>query len=207
MRSRLKSLAGPQWLILIVVLVLAMSGGALATNGSFKAGSSALSQKKAKRGPRGPQGPPGPQGPAGAAIAGPAGAAGAPGPEGSPWTAGGALPSGKTESGTWIAAVLGDESTPGSGKGGASISFGIRTLIPPEVFVIKKEKEGEEHAVDCPGTVALPRAARGVLCLYTAEEDEGLGVEETFPFVSGALLEFTGDPGSTAAGTWAVTAP
>jgi hypothetical protein len=109
-------------------------------------------------------------------------------------------------SGTWIAAVLGDEVEPGRAEGGTAISFGIRLLLPPEVFVIAEGEEGSEHAAECPGSVALPRAAKGKLCLYTAE-DQGLELEESFPVVSGALLKFKGPPGSASAGTWAVTAP
>jgi hypothetical protein len=195
----------------LIALVLAMSGGALAAHNRGGGASGELSLYKAKRGPRGPQGIPGPQGlpgPQGApgpALAGPEGPPGPSGPEGSPWVAGGTLPSGKTEQGTWIAAVLA-EKEPGKGRGGTGVSFGVRLLVAPEVFVIGKEKEGTEHAAECPGSVNLPRATKGNLCLYTAE-DEGLELEESFSFVSGALFTFKGPPFSSAAGTWAVTAP
>jgi hypothetical protein len=52
----------------------------------------------------------------------------------------------------------------------------------------------------------VPIAAKGNLCIYTAES-QGLTLSESFAFVSGALLKFKGAPNSTAAGTWAVTAP
>jgi hypothetical protein len=198
---------GAPGVIAVIALVFAMSGGAIAArhyvadSGTQKP--AAKKNKKVVRGPKGEpgaRGPAGPQGPAG--PAGSQGAEGAPGPrgvEGSPWTAGGTLPSGKSESGTWVAGVLGAE-------GGAGISYGIRLVLPPAIHLIGKEKEGTEHAAECPGSVGVPLAAKGNLCLYTAE-NQALTLGETFSFVSGALLKFKGAANSTAAGTWAVTAP
>jgi hypothetical protein len=71
---------------------------------------------------------------------------------------------------------------------------------------VAEGKEGKEHAAECPGSLALPRAAKGALCLYVAE-NQGLELDESFPFVSGALIKLKGPPGGAAAGTWAVTAP
>jgi hypothetical protein len=198
---------GTASVIAVVALIFAMSGGAFAAR-DYVAESSSQKRQKPRRGPRGPrgiqgiQGPQGLQGLPGLGVQGPEGQVGQKGPEGSPWVAGGALPSGKTESGTWIAAVF--EVEPGKSEGGAAISFGIRLLLPPEVHLIAEGEEGNEHATECPGTVALPRAAKGNLCLYTAE-DQGLELEENYPFVSGALLKFKGPPNKAAAGTWAVT--
>jgi len=195
---------GSPGVIALVALIFAMSGGAFAAH-DYIAGTGSQSHQKPRRGPRGPrgiQGIQGPQGPPGLGVQGSEGPVGQKGPEGSPWVAGGTLPSGKTESGTWIAAVF--EVEPGKSEGGAAISFGIRLLLPPEVHLIAEGEEGNQHASECPGTVALPRAAKGNLCLYTAE-DQGLELEEDFPFVSGALLKFKGPPNKAAAGTWAVT--
>jgi hypothetical protein len=72
--------------------------------------------------------------------------------------------------------------------------------------MVAEGKEGKEHAAECPGSLALPRAAKGDLCLYVAE-NQGLELDESFPFVSGALIKLKGPPGGAAAGTWAVTAP
>lgn len=204
MLARFNKQFGTPGVIAVVALIFAMSGGALAAQ-DYVGRSSSQSRQKPKRGPRGPQGiqgVQGPQGPPGRGLQGPEGSAGQKGPEGSPWVAGGTLPSGKTESGTWIAAVL--EVEPGKSEGGTAISFGIRLLLPPEVHLIAEGEEGNEHATECPGTVALPRAAKGNLCLYTAE-DQGLELEESFPFISGALFKFKGPPNKAAAGTWAVT--
>ena len=207
-RSKFDRGFGIPGLIAVLALLFAMSGGAQATRDLLTLASSAKSAKpiRIKRGPRGFRGSQGPAGPPGQGVPGPPGPEGPKGAEGSPWTAGGTLPSGKTLSGTWIAAVLGDEVEPGVGEGGTAISFGIRLLIPPEVFVVAEGEAGKEHAAECPGSVALPRAAKGTLCLYTAEA-QGLELEEGFPSVSGAVLTFKGPPNQAAAGTWAVTAP
>jgi hypothetical protein len=203
---------GAPGVIAVIALVFAMSGGAIAAR-HYVTDSGAKkvpAKKKVVRGPKGEpgaRGPAGPQGPAGpAGSRGADGAAGPRGAEGSPWTAGGTLPSGKSESGTWVAGVLDKEVEPGKGEGGAGISFGIRLALPPAIHLIAKEKEGAEHAAECPGSVGVPLAAKGNLCIYTAE-NQALTLGETFSLVSGALLKFKGAPNSTAAGTWAVTAP
>lgn len=208
MRSKFDRRFGVPGLLAVLALLFAMNGGAQATKNMLTSAVSSKSSKstQVKRGPRGLRGLQGPQGPPGPGVPGPPGPEGPKGAEGSPWTAGGTLPSGKSMSGTWIAAVLADEVEPGVGEGGAAISFGIRLVLPPEVFVVAQGEGGKEHAAECPGSVALPRAAKGNLCLYTAE-DQGLELEESFPFVSGALLTFKGPPNQAAAGTWAVTAP
>jgi len=197
--------------VAVVALVFAMSGGALAAR-DYLGGPSKSHERyttKAKRVLRGPRGLRGPEGPPGQGLRGPQGETGAPGPrgpEGNPWMAGGTLPSGRTESGTWIAGVFGPEVEPGVSEGGSSISFGMRLTLPPDVYLIAKGQEGKEHVAECPGSVALPQASKGSLCLYTAE-DKGLEIGEAFPFVSGALLTFRGEPNAVSAGTWAVTAP
>lgn len=197
--------------VAIVALIFAMSGGALAAHDYLGSQSKSHERyaKKTMRGPRGPRGIQGPQGLPGQSIRGPQGETGQTGPrgpEGNPWMAGGTLPSGRTESGTWIAGVFGPEVEPGVSEGGSSISFGMRLTLPPDVYLIAKGQEGNEHVAECPGSVALPQASKGSLCLYTAE-DQGLEIGEVFPFVSGALLKFRGEPNTVSAGTWAVTAP
>src|SRR5262249_4744993 len=147
-------------------------------------GHSSRVHRRGARGPRGARGVAGPRGPEG--PRGPAGEQGASGPkgaEGSPWTVGGTLPSGRAESGTWVAAAVGAEVEPGKREGAGSVSFSIRTAIPPEVHLIAKGREGAEHSVECPGSVRLPLAAKGSLCLYTAE-DQGLTLLETFSLFS-----------------------
>jgi Collagen triple helix repeat (20 copies) len=193
--------------IAVVALVFAMTGGAFAAKDSVTGPAQASKQKaKGKRGPRGPQGKRGPVG-----LTGPQGAQGPVGPQGpkgdpgDPWTAGGFLPSGASLGGTWVAGV-GPDLGFGKGAAAASISFGLPLQAPPEVVIVKKGKEGEEHAAECPGSVAIPKAAKGKLCLYTAQES-GLELQAAIPGPLGAILSYLGTPGTGDAGTWAVTAP
>jgi hypothetical protein len=206
---------GMSGVVAVAAAVFAMTGGAFAGGNqlarvviaSERPDPGPAHRQKAKRGPRGPRGATGPEGPAGKqGRAGDPGPAGPRGLEGSPWMAGGTLPSGRSLVGTWIAAAAGLEVGPGQSEGGSSISFGIRTVLPPTVHVIGKDKEGSEHAGECPGSVNLPLAAKGHLCVYTGE-DQGLKLVETFSSPAGALLTFKGPAKAAAAGTWAVTAP
>lgn len=193
--------------IAVVALVFAMTGGAYAAKSYVTGPAKASKQaKKAPRGPRGPRGKRGPKGPKGAT--GPKGDAGPQGPKGNPgdpWTAGGVLPSGRSLAGTWLAGV-GPEVAFGKGAGGASISFNIPLPSAPEIIIVKKGKEGEEHAAECPGSLGVPLAAPGKLCLYTVAE-AGLELQSAVPTPVGALFSYTGTPGAGEAGTWAVTAP
>jgi hypothetical protein len=208
---------GAAGIVAVVAAVFAMSGGAFAGGTQLaqvsataaRSGSSPARPSAARRGPRGPRGatgPAGPQGPPGQGRQGDPGPAGPRGPEGSPWVAGGTLPSGRSESGTWIAAAAGKEVAPGESEGAGTVSFVIRTLVPPEIHLIAKGQAGKEHAAECPGSTNLPLAAKGNLCLYSVE-DQGLTLVETFSSTSGAVLTFKGASKAAAAGVWAVTAP
>lgn len=190
--------------VAVVALVFAMTGGAFAAK-SYVGGQAKDSKhvNKGKRGPRGPRGQRGPKGKPG--PKGDTGAQGPKGPAGDPWTVGGVLPSGKSLAGTWLAGV-GPEVALGKGVGGASVSFNIPLPSAPEVVIVKKGKEGKEHATECPGNLQIPRAAPGKLCLYTAVE-AGLELQSAIPTPEGALLSYLGPPGAGEAGTWAVTAP
>jgi hypothetical protein len=218
MVSALRQRVGAIGVVTIAATVLATSGGAFAGGGELLhlaakgahpdvGPTPARAARRGLRGPRGPRGAAGPAGPQGPAGQGRQGDAGPRGPEGSPWTAGGTLPSGRTESGTWIAAAAGKAiGATGESEGGSSISFVIRTVTPPTVYLIGKEQEGKEHVEECPGSTNLPLAAKGNLCLYTGE-DQGLALVKAFSSTSGALLTFTGPSKAAAAGVWAVTAP
>jgi hypothetical protein len=185
------------------------SGLSAASHASVLA-SVAKSKAKTKTGPRGPAGPagkngaPGAAGPAGPAGAqGPAGAAGAKGengvngkdgangapgttgpqgPTGSPWTAGGTLPSEKTETGTW--SFSDTEGTLETILVSVSFPIPLKQTSPPtnplldteHVFYIgyeeleqKKEPTREHEACPSelePGTELEPKAASGFLCVY-----------------------------------------
>ena len=205
----------PPTAIAVVALVFAMSGGAIAAN-NYAAGSAEASKQSGKRGPKGPKGKQGPQGPQGLqGLQGPKGDVGPRGPEGprgpkgdtgDPWTAGGFLPSGASVGGTWFAGA-GAEVLPGKGPGATSISFGLPLQGLPTIVIVKKEQEGIEHAAECPGSVFFPKAAKGMLCLYTAQEAAGMEVTSSTPSPFGAILTWLGTPGTGNAGAWAVTAP
>jgi len=119
------------FVISVVAMVVALSGGAYAASGGLTGKQKKEVEKIAKR-VGGKPGAPGAAGPAGtpgsAGAKGDAGAAGTPGapgkegsrgPEGSPWTMGGNIPSGTTVSGTWSATAAGEY----GGAPVANISF------------------------------------------------------------------------------------
>lgn len=130
------------------------------------------------------------------------------GPEGSPWTAGGTLPSTKTETGAW--SMLLD----GSGNGLTAISF----TIPLAAELANANVHLAPNA-NCPGTVEDPKAAAGHLCVYSADLSGGGALSPTIvktaaPFPlggaskGGAILFIGGGtPGNVGGGSWAVTAP
>lgn len=257
MLSRLRNQVGTAGLVVaIVALVAALAGGAIAATGGSSDGKASASAagKKGPRGPKGPKGAPGPAGPqgpvgpqgpkgdAGSAGAngadgadgtdgepGPTGPTGKAGKEGSPWTAGGTLPEGATETGAW-----------GFGEGGPAgatvenagfsylpISFPIALAdqLPPANVHFLDESGNEipsgNPSTDCLGTVAEPTAANGHLCVYTGYLlNAQIGVSGgLFPVqrvdgsfepganTAGAFLVFreVGATGGTAAGTWAVS--
>ena len=143
-------------------------------------------------GSQGPQGLPGAQGPEGPE-----------GPEGSPWTDGGTLPAGETETGTW--AIGGPEGTTGF----AAISFPIPLAAPLEAanrHLFVSGAEGE--TAECPGTFGEPEAAPGNLCVYTQSKfNATLSLGGANPAVGAYVsASLTGSP-AFGQGTWAVTAP
>jgi hypothetical protein len=219
--------------ISVIALVFAMAGGAWAAKkyvitSTKQIKPSVLSQLKGAAGSAGPAGPAGPSGTPGAAGAkgatGPVGATGAPGEdgeegatgdEGSPWTAGGTLPKGATETGTW--AAFGAENEEGFESALVPISFPIplKNDISAEENVHVMEA-GEPAAAGCTGgTPAVPKADEGHLCIYTGKA--GLDAEKSLVFKSSEAFEFgasrTGavlllfglEEVLTTWGTWAVT--
>ncbi len=242
MRRRLH--LSPATVIAGLALVFAMTGGAYAAKKYLITSTKQISPKVLKSltgkagatGPAGAAGAAGPQGPAGAAGAkGDAGAPGAPGTpgtpgtpgapgakgvEGSPWTAGGTLPEGSTETGTYL---IDGRSTPKEELAQGAISFSIPLANPLDeehgIYVpvghgAPAECENSEH----PGTAAVtnPEAAPGFLCVYAAKAFnlEGARMEFQVPGAGGAAdvsgtlaaQEVTGAE-ALGWGTWAVTAP
>jgi Collagen triple helix repeat (20 copies) len=198
-----------------LALVFAMSGGALAAGHYLLTSTSQVSPKvlkalkgqSGKTGPAGAQGAQGPQSAQGAhgepGAVGPAGpqgpqgepgAPGAAGKEGSPWTAGGTLPAGKSETGVW-AGASGPEETGFNAKV-VLASFTIPLLAAPTLDVVgieegqgeakeneRAKKLNEERKLkgepelplpiptDCKGTIDKPEATAGNLCVFVQYEE------------------------------------
>jgi Collagen triple helix repeat (20 copies) len=136
---------------------------------------------------------------------------------GSPWTAGGILPGGATETGAW-----------GGTTAAASDQFPISFNIPlaaglnsEHVVVTAAEYNGEDEAgaehEKCPGSVVNPRAKSGFLCIYVQGLNQGSveGVKNPGGALisdgagkMGALVFASGEGGEAEkriVGTWAVT--
>jgi hypothetical protein len=139
---------------------------------------------------------------------------------GSPWTAGGTLPSNATETGVW--------GTPFGGGEGIHYfpaSFPIRLAAAPEPVLVKYREE--EVSGECPGRGLngnSPEAEPGFLCLYVMSEESPVAEAPRFlgKFVESAgeweVLDGASAVGSLLkvncstqaclfSGTWAVTAP
>jgi hypothetical protein len=211
-----------------LALVFAMTGGAYAANKYLITSTKQISPKvlKALKGKPGPAGlagltgaagTQGPAGPAGAAGAkgetgpagkeGSAGKAGEAGKAGSPWTAGGTLPSEKTEKGDWSLA----QNAHVEGVATA-VSFGIPLAAAPTPRFIRANhmeialvagKVEEIPSTHCLGSPAEPKADSGSLCVYATEEGgifKSLGGTTAFPGIcslaskepSGATCAFNG---------------
>ena len=210
--------------VAIVALVAALAGGAVAATGGGKATDSAKA-KRGPRGPRGPQGVAGPQGPQGQpGASGKDGAQGVQGPAGPLLTS---LPAGRSLQGVWGAAG-GNGAEAGTSM--ATLTFQFPLSTAPAVVYIWKEPFGgglygihvvsseppeeltSEEDVEgyCPGTAAEPTAEPGVLCVYTATENNGLvpvggalfGEHTRF----GITLPVTFEEQGIVSGSWAVTA-
>jgi hypothetical protein len=228
-----------------LALVFAMSGGALAASkflitSTKQIKPSVLASLKGKAGKAGANGAPGPAGPAGPAggvgPAGPAGTPGAPGEpgpegkegkagkngtngkEGSPWTVGGTLPAGSTETGTWSVGPTPENTY-------EPISFTIplaHALTRGHAhFINSAGKEEptpgtEVESTTCLGSAAEPKATSGNLCVYEAELNVGftgsVGIrpvansEGESAGTTGALVLFATTKGSfSGSGSWAVT--
>jgi hypothetical protein len=217
------------FIISIIALVAALGGGAYAAtgNGAGKATASAKQGKQGKQGKPGKTGPAGPAGPAGAQ--GPAGAKGdtgatgaegkqgpkgdkgdegEEGPEGSPWTLGGTLPIGATETGTWVL-----NTTAASADAYISISFPIPLKAGLGGIGVHYVTASTPPGGPCTGEVENPTAPESTLCIYEGTESEGAtfrnavtpGLAAPGAGVSGAQLDFKEvGAGALMYGSWAV---
>lgn len=156
------------------------------------------------------------------------------GAPGSPWTAGGTLPSGSTETGSW---AFGTVSVAAKPEGTSTPLFvPISFMVPlaadltgalqaenSQVHFINaagKELtliEGEIEPPHCHGTAAAPAADAGNLCIYAGELSgattnqariKKTANNEGGASTAGAAVGFTNVEGGAAGrGTWAVMAP
>lgn len=150
---------------------------------------------------------------------------------GSPWTAGGTLPEGATETGVWGASSSTSPVVEGAFNGvTAPISFGIPLEAPANYKIAaipthEERENGEFPAAPagCTGNAAEPGAEEGNLCIFPIEL---VNTEEIIPIhaeVGGELFGFEGGAGKegvllvaqpestsepvTVNGSWAVTGP
>jgi hypothetical protein len=137
------------------------------------------------------------------------------GDAGSPWTAGGTLPSGATETGTWGAVVA------PSGFAMASISFPIplaASLDSAHVHLYSDtaSSPGGAFSATCTGTAANPTAPSGNLCIYQGtainmpSSQVGNPADNLSPdaSVAGTVVDVQNSSSSSPSsdnGTWAVT--
>jgi Collagen triple helix repeat (20 copies) len=241
MFSTLRSRIGIPGVIAVIALVFAVVGGAYAAGlpglnskqkkevkkiakgfqGTGPAGTNGkdgISGPIGATGPIGPIGATGPTGPAGQpGGTGPTGPTGPPGATGSPWTAGGTLPSNETEAGAW-GGWSGLE--PESGAWVVSFSIPLAAALDGS-HVISVPNNGENESCDDgageAASVANPEADPGYLCVFNSaigkvgsiliaspKEFSEFFTEGTS--TTGAVL-FGETFAGRAWGTWAVTAP
>jgi hypothetical protein len=150
-------------------------------------------------GPVGAAGAAGPAGPAGAAgAAGVAGVAGSEGPAG-PFPD--SLPAGKTIRGAYN---IGATAAAAGALANTSISFVFTFATAPSVKLVL---QGAAAPAECPGSVALPQAQAGYLCVFEDARSNNAGVFLNGVRRSGATI-FTNSSaagGFFTYGTWAAT--
>ena len=231
----LRNRFGIPGVIAVIALVFAMFGGAYAAtkgggrnNLKSQPGLNSKQKREVKALAKGSPGPAGPQGPAGSnGKDGSSGATGAQGPagnagedgedgeDGSPWTAGGVLPPGSTETGSYFA-IVPEEFTLIS----AAISFSIPLSGPLDAahsIYVPVGNTSTTHCSAAPlnGTAANPKADEGYLCVYGVVEanvspvvtDPSISASPPGAARSGAGVSgfvTTTVPGNIK-GTWAVT--
>jgi hypothetical protein len=112
---------------------------------------------------------------------------------GSPWTAGGVLPSGATETGTWEDQNRKEVKEPTT----ALISFSVPLKEAPTPHYIEPEEvELEKLPAGCKGTPAKPEAEPGNLCIFASLPISYSSLEEPLFFNPGAYLTLAGFQGN-----------
>jgi Collagen triple helix repeat (20 copies) len=199
-----------------------------------KDGTNGLNGEDGAKGATGAQGATGAKGAAGATGAtgetGSTGATGATGATGDPWTAGGTLPPGETETGAWSFGTVPAGAVPEPLKAFTQplhvpISFPVPLAEALSNSGVHYLPVGSPSTESCPGTAADPKAKVGHLCVYVRAESPPFDFGEekgTYFFAditqaggtelgaspAGAVLRMAiMEEGAFALGTWAVTAP
>jgi hypothetical protein len=197
--------------VAILALVMALVGGAYAAGGLTKSQEKQVTKiakkyagKPGAAGATGPAGTPGTNGANGSP--GKNGTNGKNGEEGSPWTAGGTLPKGSTETGTW--------SISGLYKEGEIATFPISFPIPLPAALgetaVHFVGPGETSPAGCPGSSQDPTAAEGNLCVYQHLDGTELGTGglQVIPGVTPTLNLSQGvGQGASPTGAWLVGHP
>lgn len=172
-----------------------------ATGATGSAGPAGLQGVTGAAGPTGAKGATGPSGTAGTnGATGPTGpAAGNTGPAGPTGAAGsfpGTLPSGQSETGTWVAS---DDAAPAEkGQTVGVISFPVPLSAVLGSTKVKYNTVAAKTSTGCTGTVESPTAAKGDLCVYA-------GLEELSPHTSFKGIQSTsGGAGSSLGGAFVV---
>jgi Collagen triple helix repeat (20 copies) len=163
------------------------------------AGKRGLPGEQGKQGVVGEKGERGEKGEAGAN--GEKGEKGEKGETGSPWPAGGTLPSGRTETGTWNLGPI-----EGKVNASDSISFAIPLSFRLETSQVHFVGVGDTNPPECPGSVSEPEASSGNLCIYS-QEDQNQQLSVLTSYSSGVVIIGEHSGYASAYGTWAVTAP
>ncbi len=231
MASRVRSRLTYANVAATLALVFAMTGGAYAAGHYLISSTKQISPKvlkalQGKAGPAGRMGATGTGGPIGpAGGTGPKGEAGSPGAKGekgergekgekgakgeagSPWSPESQLPSGATETGTFVALATG----PTSKTALAAVSFPIQLAVSLEhskiVFVTAKDVSESKVPAGCSGEVSKPAAEAGFLCVFEGIPGGAENAEAATTTPTGAVFLFgMSSEGAFITGSWAVTA-
>ena len=185
-----------------LALFFATSGGALAANHYLINSTKQINPNvlKALHGRAGKTGKTGPQGPAG--PPGPVGARGTTGPTGPAGTFSTALSPGQTIRGAYN---TGGTAAAPAALANTSISFLTLFSAAPTVKIVP---EAGAPSAECPGTVALPEAKPGFLCIYEEERTNTAGLQLNTTLRTGATIFIFAKAAGTfySVGTWAATA-
>jgi hypothetical protein len=144
------------------------------------------------------------------------------GKEGSPWTLGGTLPEGKTETGTFGVSTVATE--PGASVFSPKFAYAPISFPIPLPETTEFESSNVHFVIglggpECPGIAGAPEAVPGNLCVYATESLVGytfnkinkvrkgsLGFKGTLATGANVVFNVTAQGEGTAFGTWALTA-